>query len=222
MLPLSPPNALSLFKKKREESIVKNLILILLAVVVIGCDDMRKPVMNVISEPVVTEKPAEAEPVEEPTPENSTGITDIFTDIDLPTEPTIPEGADVLDTDRVFHYTTETFLEQTQTRGGIVIEAGENPLENEGVLAFFQETKAWAEEFCGKPSYISAPDLHIYSNSRAEREAFKDSLPGGWTKNPSDDDPWWYIHVENTIIVDSRDVYYTVLFKATSPCAFRN
>ena len=172
-----------------------------------------KPV-SIIAEP--------AEPVEEPTPENSTGITDIFTDIDLPTEPTIPEGADVLDTDRVFHYTTETFLERTQTRGGIVIEAGENPLENEGVLAFFQETKAWAEEFCGKPSYISAPDLHIYSNSRAEREAFKDSLPGGWTKNPSGDDPWWYIHVENTIIVDSRDVYYTVLFKATSPCAFRN
>ena len=159
---------------------------------------------------------------EEPTPEAGTGIADIFADINLPSEPTIPEGADVLDTDRVFHYTTETFLEQTQTWGGIVIEAGENPLENEGVLAFFQETKAWAEEFCGKPSYSSAPDLHIYSNSRAEREAFKDSLPGGWTKNPSDDDPWWYIHVENTLIVDSTDVYYTMLFNATDPCVFRN
>ena len=273
---------------------MKNIILIFLTVVAIGCNDMQKTAMNVIREPAATEAPAETQPVatektysqhdvnqdgtvdntdlglvsaalgqrnpsnprldvdgsgsvdgldlilvskhlddaaptadkeltpEEPTPENSTGITDIFTDIDLPPESTIPKGTDVLDTDRVFHYTTETFLEETRTWGGIVIEVGENPLENEGVLAFFQETKAWAEEFCGKSSYSSAPDLHIYFNSRAEREAFKNSLPGGWAKNASDDEPWWYIHVENTVIIDSRDVYYTVLFNATSPCAFRN
>ena len=65
---------------------------------------MRKPVMNVISDPVVTEETAEAEPLRHNLLENnSTGKTAIFTDIDLPTEPIIPEGADVLDTERVFH-----------------------------------------------------------------------------------------------------------------------
>ena len=37
---------------------MRNLLLILLVVVAIGCDDMQKPVMNVITEPAATEEPA--------------------------------------------------------------------------------------------------------------------------------------------------------------------
>ena len=47
--------------------ILRNLLLILLVVVAIGCDDMQKPVMNVISEPVPTGKsaqPVETQPLE--------------------------------------------------------------------------------------------------------------------------------------------------------------
>lgn len=46
---------------------MRNLILILLAVVAIGCNDMRKPAMNVISEPLATKAPApvvEIQPLE--------------------------------------------------------------------------------------------------------------------------------------------------------------
>ena len=46
---------------------MRNFILILLVVVAFGCDDMRKPAMNVISEPVATEEPAplvETQPLE--------------------------------------------------------------------------------------------------------------------------------------------------------------
>ena len=42
---------------------MKNIILIFLAVVAIGCNDMQKTAMNVIREPAATEAPAEAEPV---------------------------------------------------------------------------------------------------------------------------------------------------------------
>ena len=44
-----------------EVSILRNLLLILLVVVAIGCDDMQKPVMNVISKPVATEESATPE-----------------------------------------------------------------------------------------------------------------------------------------------------------------
>lgn len=50
-----------------EVFILRNLFLILLVVVAISCDDMRKPAMNVISEPVATEEPApvvETQPLE--------------------------------------------------------------------------------------------------------------------------------------------------------------
>ena len=43
------------------------LLILLLSVVIIACDDMRKPVMNVISDPVVTEETApvvETQPLE--------------------------------------------------------------------------------------------------------------------------------------------------------------
>ena len=159
---------------------------------------------------------------EEPTPEEGTAIADIFADIDLPPEPTIPEGADVLDTDRVFHATTEDFLEGNQLHGRIDIQAGENPSQNESVIAFFQESRAWAEEFCGKAIQGQVPRLDISFKFRAEREAFKDSLPGGWTESVFDKETWWYIHVENTLIIDSTDVYYTMLFNVTDPCVFRN
>ena len=46
---------------------MRNLILILLAVVAIGCDDMQKTAMNVIREPAATEEPApvvETQPLE--------------------------------------------------------------------------------------------------------------------------------------------------------------
>ena len=42
---------------------MKNIILIFLAVVTIGCNDMQKTAMNVIREPAVTEAPAEKQPV---------------------------------------------------------------------------------------------------------------------------------------------------------------
>ena len=42
---------------------MKNIILIFLAVVAIGCNDMQKTAMNVISEPAATEAPAETQPV---------------------------------------------------------------------------------------------------------------------------------------------------------------
>ena len=38
-----------------EVSILRTFLLILLSVVAIGCDDMRKPAMDVISDPVATE-----------------------------------------------------------------------------------------------------------------------------------------------------------------------
>ena len=187
----------------------------------LGCDrgqQMIKPVMNEI--PVVEESVADT--TEETTPEVSDEITDIFTDIEIPPEPTIPAGADVLETDRVFHFTTDDFLEDAQTWGRTDIQVGENPSQNKDVLDFFQDTKAWAEKFCGKSSYDQPPRLNLTFRSRAEREAFKESLPGGWTEDPSNKENWWYIHVENTLIVDSTDVYYSVYFNGADACAFRN
>lgn len=50
-----------------EVSILRNLLLILLVVVAVSCDDMQKPVMNVITEPVATEEPVSPVETQYPT-----------------------------------------------------------------------------------------------------------------------------------------------------------
>ena len=60
-----------------EVSILRNLLLILLVIVAFGCDDMQKPIMNVISEPAATEEPVFSVETEYPTItfDNAFGIT---------------------------------------------------------------------------------------------------------------------------------------------------
>ena len=52
--------------------------------------------------PVMSEKPVAEQPITDTAVE--TPVTDIFTDIELPPEPTVPLGTDILDTDNVLIY----------------------------------------------------------------------------------------------------------------------
>ncbi len=184
---------------------------------IFGCDrgqQMLKPVMS--------EKPV----TEQPTTDETPG-TDIFTDIDLPPEPTIPEGADILDTDRVYHDTSAELQQNREEYGTdfVMVDTAQEAYQSEVVTNLFNDTKEWAEEYCGSNSVGDAPEhVFVHFRIREEREIFKNSLPGTWATNQLDmDDHWWLVRDWVTII-DQTDVYYTVRLDANwwDPCVFRN
>lgn len=175
---------------------------------IFGCDrgqQMLKPVMS--------EKPV----TEQPTTDETPG-TDIFTDIDLPPAPTIPEGADILDTDIVVH-TTSVELQRDREEFGwnfVMVDTANEAYQSEVVTNFFNDTKEWAEEYCGSTTFTRSPSVAVYLRSREEREIFKNSLPGK-------DDGWWWVR-GGVNIIDQTDVYYSVHLdvEGQDPCVFRN
>ena len=184
--------------------------ILILCVLVFGCDRGQQ-----MLKPVISEKPVAEQPITDNTVE--TPGTDIFTDIDLPPEPTIPEGADILDTDIVVH-TTSAEVQQWREdgRGFVMVDTANEAYQSEVVTNFFNDTKEWAEEYCESTTFTRSPSVAVYLRSREEREIFKNSLPGK-------DDGWWWIRVSVNII-DQTDVYYTVVLdvEGQDPCVFRN
>ena len=185
---------------------------------IFGCGREQQMLKPIMSEKPVAEQPITDTDVETP-------ATDIFTDIDLPPEPTIPVDADVLDTDNVFHATSEQVQEWRENYSLVIvmIDTANEAYQSEAVTTFFNDTKERAEKYCGSTAYPRPPEISVYFKSREEREIFKNSLPGTWTTDLLDsDDHWW--HVRSGVgVIDQTDVYYTVSLTANwDPCFLRN
>ena len=168
---------------------------------VIGCNQQQrilKPVMDTLQDEPIVEAPAtESAPTEE------VAIDVDFSDVELPPEGTIPEDIVILDTDRVFHYTQETW---TKTLHVDPFETANEASTSEVVLDYFESVKAWIEAYCGKAEQAPPPDLNIHFTSRVERQKFKDALPGGYTGDGAS----WGINEEWVSIVDSTNAYFGV------------
>lgn len=137
-----------------------------------------QPVVEEI--PTVEETPAEELPLELPVD---------FSDIDLP-EQTIPEGADVVETDRIVHLTGD------QIRGK-TFESAREAIADVEVIGYFEDVKQWAIEDCGSVVVSEAPGSSIRFTTRAEREIFKGILGD-----------LFRAEYETVEIVDGTHVYY--------------
>lgn len=184
---------------------------------IFGCGREQQMLKPIMSEKPVAEQPITDNAVETP-------VTDIFTDIDLPPVPTIPIGADVLDTDNVFHATSEEVQEWRELLWDVVmVDTANEAYQSEAVTNFFNNTKERAEEYCGTNTRPRPPEVSVYFRSREEREIFKNSLPGTWTTDLLDMDDHWWLVTDGVGIIDQTDVYYTVGLSGNwDPCVFRN
>ena len=182
----------------------------------LGCDRGQRMLSPVISELPIVEDTTDTK-VESP-------ITDIFADIEIPQEPTIPTDANLLESDNVFHTTYEEIREVDEKYWDVVlVDTATEAYQNEKVINFFKEVKEHAEKYCSANERIRAPEISIYFSMRNERDAFKDSLSGGWTTELRKiAEKWWYLS-ESVAIVDGIDTYYTLhIAPNQNPCVFEN
>ena len=204
---------------------MNKLFLILLAIAIfIGCDQEMKQIGNIVKmdDIPIDDMPQPDEPLPEETPLE---IPVDFTDIDLPPEPTIPEDANILETDHVWHVTTQTFeqIKSDYDLNNIThleIESAVDAVKDERVIDFFTEVKQWAQDNCDNPPpFLPDFDMHIYFTSREEQQTFIDALPGDYsTWDNRKDKAWWYIATQ-VGVVDSTHVHYVLdVSNNISPC----
>ena len=181
----------------------------------LGCDKGQQMLSPVISDTPVVEDTTDTN-VESP-------IADIFDDIELSPEPTIPTDTNLLESDNVFHTTHEEIKQVDEEYWDVVlVSTSTEAYENEKVINFFNEVKERAEKYCGKNESTYPPEMTIYFSNRDERDTFKNLLTGTWTTSIHDEGKWWYLH-EAVGIVESKDIYYTLHITASwDACVFRN
>ena len=169
----------------------KLFFILLVIAIFIGCDQE----MN--------QKPDELLPEETPLE-----IPVDFTDIEPLPKPTIPEGADVLETDIITHYTQHEW--DNSPYAPIFESAVDATKDEEEVIPFFKDVKRWAQANCGKANIDFSPSLFIRFTSRAERQAFNDALPDNL-----------FLPEFGVEIINSTDIYYSLfVVVAVEPCAF--
>ena len=193
-----------------------------------ACDETKKMMSPVIDEIVDTdtegpidETEAEGEPESEGETEGPTIDVD-FSDIESPPKGTVPEGVVILDTDRVFHFIKEDWDNREDFDGdnfyrGGVFDTAEEASNTDAVIAYFEIVKSWVEENCGRNWQSLEPILIIEFTTRAERQKFKDALPGGYIDDGSGEDKWWSTW-QSVAIVDSTDVYFSLSVDPNEPC----
>lgn len=192
---------------------------LILFMLVFGCERGQQMIAPVMSEQPVVEQPTTDTVVESP-------VTDIFTDIDLPPEPTIPEGTVISDTDFVFHATSEEVQQwREEFWDSVMVDTANEAYQSEAVTNFFNDAKERAEKECGSNVHSSPPEVSVYFRSREERERFKELLPGTWATDIVEvdrDGHWWRV-TDSVGIIDKTDVYYLANLSANwDPCVFRD
>ena len=187
-----------------------------ISIMVIGCERGQRMLAPVASEVSTRDEPTTDTNVESP-------VADIFADIELPPEPTIPSDANLLESDNVFHTTDEEIKMVNEEYWTVVITKTANDANlNEDVINFFIEVREYAEKYCGALEGSQPPEISIYFQDRKERSIFIDSLTGGSTTELREmNENWWYINLA-VGIVDSKDTYYTLHITANqNPCVYR-
>ena len=192
------------------------ITLCVLLLTAIGCDSGQR-----MLSPVVSELPTVNQPT---TNKDESPASDIFADIEISSEPTIPSDADILESDRVFYTESEEIKKWDEEYWRIaIVNTATEAYQNEKVINFFNEVKEYAEKYCRARERPQPPEMGIYFKKRDERDAFKDSLPGGWTTELRNiAGKWWYLS-ESVAIVDGKAIHYTLHMSANQdPCAFEN
>ena len=165
-------------------------------------EQMLKPVTDDLLTPN-EDKSSEEQPLEIPVD---------FSDIDV-SPPTIPESADITNTDYVSHYddlSESTTLEDWNPHN-FVFETAEDAVSDDNIIGYFETVKAWAEEQCGSKDWVQTPELHVFFTSREERSKFYDALPGGWD---------FWTGFGGVIVIRSKDVYYMSSIQPLDACKF--
>lgn len=156
---------------------------------------------------------------------------------DLAKRPTIPEGADILEGEKIEHYAS---LEELKF--GRIYDSAYLAANSEVMESLISRIKKWAIEACGAvESGIREKHKNVgYSvlsgfgfKTRQERETFKTALPGRWIieadstddyrtlKDPKDLDAWWLID-ESVAVIGEEEIYYLLKLKpnAYNPCLY--
>ena len=190
---------------------MKKFCLVFSMLLVFGCESERgqnmvTPVMDALEE----------EPTTPTDPTAGEVMIDVdLSDVEFPPEGTVPEDVEILETDRVFHYTERTWGETMSVN---TFDTAAEAAESEAVLAFVEEVKAWIERNCGKPDQEFPLEFSIQFTSRVELEKFKDEMPGRYTNSVGGDE-WWHIDIGVVVsIVDSKDVYFQQTIHPNNPC----
>ncbi len=147
-----------------------------------------------------------------------------LTDVEIPPTRGVPAGVKVLETDKVFHLTTEGFAEEQQNWLGI-FDTAEAATQAAPVVEFFDAVKV-SLAGCASGDISFLPEVYLLFTSRAERQKFKQALPGGFITTVHEHPPatderwnnWWEINAEPLIIVDLKDAYFGIGIYPNNPC----
>ena len=147
-----------------------------------------------------------------------------LTTVELLPSDGVPTGVKVLETDKVFHLTAAGFAEEQQNWLGI-FDTAAAATQAAPVVEFFDSVKV-SLAGCDSGDISFLPEVYILFASRAERQRFKQALPGGFITTvheypPETDEKWknwWEISAEPLIIVDSKDAYFGIGIYPNNPC----
>ena len=160
---------------------------------------------------------------------------------DLAKRPTIPEGADILEGEKIEYYAS---LEEVKF--GRIYDSPYLAANSEAMKSLISRSKEWAIEACGlvetgarkKHENVGFNVLAGFGfKTRQERETFKTALPGRWIieadatndhrtlNNPKDLEAFWLIAESVVVIgevIGEEEVYYffVLMPNAYNPCLY--
>ena len=200
--------------------------LILMALIVfVGCDPGQKMLVPVIMDDIQGPGAQDLAPTvtEEPTPTNPLDFN-----VDIPERP-VPEGAMILDSNQVYHWTAERleahFKEHEDRNdfyGNRIFQSADEAFASEGMHEFSAYIKTLIQATCGpagSDKIWAVPTFHAAFRSHEEREAFLEILPGKWYTIRDDGTEKWRVYPYPQVwIIDEKDAYYPIFLTPENMC----